>query len=324
VAIALRNYADANPGAFELVAVRASDKAHREPKVYDRMRDEAPELLAKNANHWFHVKPEPRLVRTMDGKVRAFLSDRYARSLENSDICEAILPVIADLGIEIISCQITETRIYVKAVDKRIAKDVPVGRKIGDGSHEFFDTFSPALIFSNSEVGSGAFSVETGIWTRMCTNLAIAAERSVRKFHLGGKREMGEQIYSMLSQKTLRMTDAAFLHQVRDVVRNAFDATRFEAYVLEVGKTSENKIMGDPVKTVELAAKQFGIMDGERVSVLKHLIEGGDLSQYGLFNAVTRTAEDLESYDRATEFERLGGKIIELPKSDWQLMAEAA
>jgi len=35
-------------------------------------------------------------------------------------------------------------------------------------------------------------------------------------------------------------------------------------------------------------------------SVLRDLIEGGNLSQYGLINALTRTAEDAKSYDRAT------------------------
>jgi len=34
--------------------------------------------------------------------------------------------------------------------------------------------------------------------------------------------------------------------------------------------------------------------------LLRHLIEGGDLSQYGLINAVTRTAEDAKFYDRAS------------------------
>ena len=47
--ILLRNYADANPQAFELVGVRASDKAVRMPSIYDRMRDE----LAANLEQWF-------------------------------------------------------------------------------------------------------------------------------------------------------------------------------------------------------------------------------------------------------------------------------
>jgi hypothetical protein len=40
-------------------------------------------------------------------------------------------------------------------------------------------------------------------------------------------------------------------------------------------------------------------------------------------NAVTHFSHDVEDYDRATEFEALGGKLIELPASEWKEMAEA-
>ncbi len=48
-------------------------------KYYNRMRLEAPELLAANVNEWFHNKPERRMVRTLDGQMRAFLSDRASQ-----------------------------------------------------------------------------------------------------------------------------------------------------------------------------------------------------------------------------------------------------
>lgn len=48
VAALLRIYADQNPGSFELVTVRASDRAMRQPMVYDRMRDE----LTANLEAW--------------------------------------------------------------------------------------------------------------------------------------------------------------------------------------------------------------------------------------------------------------------------------
>lgn len=44
----LRNYVDDNPGAFELVSVRASDRAVRKPQIYDRVRDE----LCANLEAW--------------------------------------------------------------------------------------------------------------------------------------------------------------------------------------------------------------------------------------------------------------------------------
>jgi len=48
------------------------------------------------------------------------------------------------------------------------------------------------------------------------------------------------------------------------------------------------------------------------------------LNRFGLFNAVTRAAQDIESYDRATELERVGAQVIELERSEWRELALAA
>jgi hypothetical protein len=75
---------------------------------------------------------------------------------------------------------------------------------------------------------------------------------------------------------------------------------------------------------VELSSRKLGLLESEGKSVLKHLIEGGDVSRFGLYNAITRMSQDVESYDRATELERIGAQVIELPKADWRVLAEAA
>ena len=48
---------------------------------YDRMLSDYPELLAENVNSWFQREPTQRMVRTLDGTVRAFLSNRYGSLL---------------------------------------------------------------------------------------------------------------------------------------------------------------------------------------------------------------------------------------------------
>lgn len=292
---------------------------------YKRMREEAPDLLATNVNRWFAKYPAKRMVRTLDGTARAFLSDGY-RPLEHADLAEAVLPILLGMKLEIMSCEITERRLYIKAVDEAIKKDVPSGRRIGDGSHVFFDTCSPAIIISNSEVGLGMLSIETGVFTKVCTNLATIADGGMKRRHVGARHELtdGEHVRALLSDDTKRATDKAIWMQVRDVVKGAFDEVRFTNATQKLANMAEQKIEGDPIKTVDLAAKRFTLNDGERNSVLKHLIEGGDLTRYGLFNAITRTAQDLPDYDRASEFERMGGKVVELPRKDWAELAQAA
>ena len=293
---------------------------------YNRMKSEDPALLANNVQAWFTRYPAPRMVRTLDNRVRAFLSDSY-RPLENYDLAEAVLPTLLDNQLEIMSCEITERRLYIKAVDPRITRDVPTGRKMGDGSHCFFDTCSPAIIISNSEVGSGRLSVDSGVYTKVCTNMAMIAKSGMRRTHVGAKYAavLGdgvENIDRLLTSETRKATDRAIWLQVRDVVKGAFDEAVFTARCGELAGMVADKIE-DPVRVVELSAKKFGLSALVEKSIQRHLVEGADLTRYGLFNAVTRSAQDVESYDAASDLERLGGRILALGKTEWAELAVA-
>jgi hypothetical protein len=41
-------------------------------------------------------------------------------------------------------------------------------------------------------------------------------------------------------------------------------------------------------------------------------------------NAVTHCSQEASDYDRATELEALGGRLVELSTSEWQTLAQAA
>ena len=58
-------------------------------KYYDRMLTEAPDLLATNVNAWHRINPARRMVRTLGGDARSFLSDRYNR-IENEEIAKVL------------------------------------------------------------------------------------------------------------------------------------------------------------------------------------------------------------------------------------------
>jgi hypothetical protein len=292
-------------------------------KYYDRMRAEAPDLLAENVNKWLGMSDDKRLIRTLDGTARAFLSDRY-RPLDNFDLVEAVIPVLEEQNIQVVSCEVTEKRLYLKAVDPAIERDIPKGAKMGDGSHHIFDTICPAMTISNSEVGCGALAVEVGTLTKACTNLMFFSQMGMRKYHVGGRQDLGEDLYRLLGSATKKAIDKALWMQVRDVVRNAFDEARFDALAAQLKETTQEKITGDPVKVVEVAAKKLSFNDGQRGQVLRRLIEGANLSRYGLMNAVTRAAEDAGDYEEATAMEKAGGQVVELSSRDWKEIAEAA
>lgn len=296
-------------------------------KYYDRMRQNDPGLLAKNVNRWMHDTGDNRLVRVLDGRMRAFLSDKF-RPMENEDLAENILPVIqAEIGLEnVMSCEITERRLYIKIVDPRVTRELKIrGAHWGDGKHNIINTVAPALTISNSEVGMGRLSVLAGYYNGFCTNLATFGERSVRKSHIGARHEIvSDEMFTKLSPEARAAADKALWLQLVDVVKNAFDPASFHELIDKVEGTQNDKIEGDVGKVVQLASKRFGATEEEGKGILRHLIEGGSLTRFGLHNAITRTAQDLDSYDRATEFEEIGGKLIELPRSEWNSLALAA
>lgn len=314
-------------GVNSLAASQISEHVGIPAKYAEKMLTEAPDLYGTNVNTWFKKYPKQRLIRTLDKRTRAFLSNGY-RPLENSDLAEAVLPVLFELDLDIMSCEVTEQRLYIKAVHKSIHRDVPYGHKIGDGSHKFFDTCSPAAIISNSEVGLGQLTVDTGIFTSVCTNLATISDRGMKRRHIGARSDLsaGENIRQLLSDETKRVTDKAIWLQTADVLRGAFNEVLFEQEIDKLKGIAANELPAgaDVVKVVDFTAKKYGLQEKEKSSVLQHLIKGGDLSQYGLFNAITRTAEDLEDYDRASEFEKLGGKFIDLTRKEWDEIALAA
>lgn len=194
---------------------------------------------------------------------------------------------------------------------------------MGDGSHAFFDTISPGITISNSEIGAGTLSIETSVWTKVCTNLCTFGA-SMRKYHTGKRADVSDEVYALLTDDTKRVSDEATWLQARDITRAAFERVRFDALAQKMTNAGQDKIEDSPVEVVERVRKRFSWTEDERDSVLTHLIQGGDLTRYGLHAAVTRASADFDSYDRASEFERLGGDIIELPRNDWAQLAVAA
>ena len=98
-----------------------------------------------------------------------------------------------------------------------------------------------------------------------------------------------------------------------------FFSERFQVFFSEwlhfrqiVGKLEESagvKITGRVQDVVELTGKAYDLNQPEQDNILNYLIQGGDLSLYGLSNAVTRASQDVESYDRATALESIGWQV---------------
>ena len=98
----------------------------------------------------------------------------------------------------------------------------------------------------------------------------------------------------------------------------------FDSHVDKLRDTADRKITGKVVKAVEVLGQTTGLLQNEQEGILNKLISGADLSQYGMVQAVTAYSQEVDSYDRASELEELGGKIVDLTPSQWNPIATAA
>lgn len=268
-------------------------------RYYERMRREFPYLLDANLNAWFRKTPEKRMLRTLDGNIRAFLSDRYRR-LDNLELAEAVFPVISQMhGAEIMSCEITESYMYIKVVNHSLKAEIDVN-----------DVVKAGLVISNSEVGLGSLKVEPLLYRLVCKNGLIVKDYAQKRYHVGRQIEGTDTAYELYSDATLQADDKAFFMKVQDTVRTSVDEMKFHMAVDKFRATKEESIGDDPGKAVEVLADRYVLNQIEKGSIMRHLVISGDNTMFGLINAVTRASQDMEDYNRATELERLGGELL--------------
>lgn len=286
----------------ELAHAQIAARLQIPQKYYQKMRLENPTLLDWNVNDWFRKTPERRMIRVLDGNARAFLSDRYRR-LDNLELADAVFPIIQEMkGAEIDSCQVTESHMFIKVINKKMKEEVSVG-----------DVIYAGICISNSEVGLGSLKIEPLLYRLVCKNGLVVKDYAQKRYHVGKQIESEDNAYELYSDETLAADDKAFFLKVQDTVRTAVDKTKFQMSVEKFRRTKQENTGDDPVKTVELLADKYTLSQNERGGILRHFIMTGDNSRFGLINAVTRASQDIGDYNRATELERLGGELLSLP-----------
>jgi hypothetical protein len=311
---------DPTPWAHQQIALYSDV-----PKAYyDRLAAENPDLLARNVNHGLlkqvlaateKRKNEVRMLRTWGPNLRALVSSRYRR-LDCYDLLEAVLPLFEQHNFEIATCELTDRRMYVKALLPKLEAEIKVGDAVRYG-----------LVISGSDVAAGSVRVEPMLLRLVCMNGAIM-EASIRKFHVGRDQKEGDGIYELLTDETKELTDAAFWHQVRDVVAGSMDPQIFEQNVDKMREASGQKITNyDIPEVVDLTAQAIGVRPTEeaRQSMVAYLANGADgagLTKWGLMNAVTQAASsDKMSFDDCIDWERSAARILELHPKSWDRIA---
>lgn len=272
-------------------------------KYYEKMRLHDPELLAQNVNRWLQrTQPAYRMLRTLDGHARAFLSSRYRR-LDNYDVAGIVTPVVGEMpGLQFGSCELTEDFMYLKVVNPRLQDEVRPG-----------DVVQAGVAISNSETGRGAVSVCPLIYRLVCTNGMTATDSigsKMRRTH-AGPRIITRNRFFVFAREVLTDSDSGFVTALQTAVRDAMDEARFAQLLNQMRTSAQMELNAENLaEVVKRAAACFKITESESDGVLQHLQADGDYTLYGLANAVTRYSQDVESYDRASKLEEIGYTVM--------------
>jgi len=262
-------------------------------------------LLAENINTWLHTE-DKRLVRILDGKIRAILSDRY-RVLDNYTMMFTALDELTRAGAEVHKADLTESHLYIKAVTPKLQGEIRPG-----------DIIQGGIILRNSEVGASRFAVEPFVLRLKCSNGMIVSE-GYSRVHLGKRKEEGEFSWS---SETIDLENKAIWSAVKDVIHQTFDPASFDALVERLQENAETPVKA-PTQAVDNIVTYSGLTDEVKAMILEKFLGEQDFSQWGLANGMTAAARDLTNPDLQVEIETKASDIAMMPSEAFLQIIDA-
>jgi len=317
--------------ALPLERLEVTEHAHRQIagrlqipwKFYARMLEDHQDIVIDAVNKLFEREPGTRLLRTMDNKLRAFLSNRYKR-IDNDQVLGAALPEIVkgDLETTLLSSQVTDRNLYLKVLLTGEGMEQQIG-ETRDGTP---DIVKPGFSLRNSEIGAGSAEISAFFYRDFCYNGCVFGKAdafSYRRVHLGGTLIEGTD-FEVMSDKSKKLEDEVILSQVTDVMHAIATPEFVNMMGNKLRSLKEGTKIENPVPAIEVLAKENGLTQTESDQVLQNLIEDRDYSRWGMVNAVTKVANsDAVDYDRASDLEVLGSKLIDINAANWKRISEA-
>ena len=286
-------------------------------KYSRRIQHQFPELWQQTYQSHFNVDAKDRMVRCLDNRVRGFLAPNYAIR-DNEPLLNALIPVLDEPGVlgqsyDIDSCFLDDDQMYIKITSPRLEGEVKVGDPVRFG-----------VMIRNHETGGGSTSIEPFIKRLVCLNGMVRQDNNLKQRfrHVGQNLILNDDMVQLISHETLQLNNLAFFRGLQDLLRNVLSWEYCQRHLQQLQATTQREIPSD-IKIpqfVERLEEQFSLTKDEGSSVLDNLIRDGDMTQWGVANAVTLTAESVESYDRATEFEKLGSRVVDLTPNQWETL----
>lgn len=272
--------------------------------------------LDQMVNYWLSHQTRNVLIRAFEdgeggGIARAMLSDGYG-IIEHLDFLVVVIQAVAESGrpynlrginlsegkmrVDISSPAVEALapellRGYVSPFTGQRGEDLPIVRAF--------------IRVTNSETGWGRFRVEPGVEVQVCTNgmtmTRFAEELTVSRIHRGSRMAEGPVV---ISEETRRAQMEALKAETADAVRAFFDPEWFKARVAEIeGKATAPLEAGQVLTVLADVSKALAFTDAERDGILTAFIEGQQLTNGGVVQAITAHAQRVTDPERAAHLE---------------------
>ena len=273
-----------------------------------RLEQQFPELLVNNFNTLIHATDGRRMVRTMGTTARAFMSDSYRR-IDNELVFDGLYPTLERLGANIESANVSDDFLHIQATMK-------VEGEIRKG-----DVVRYGVAIRNSEIGRGALSISPLLMRLVCTNGMVIADSVRRRAHIGGSYLEEQDGWVALSSATQLLKTRAMIAELGEYLEAMASREKFEESLNKLRDVANQELPAEPTMVVESLAARYSLQKPEAESALIALAESKDYSRWGLANAITVLANEQPSYDRAIEFETLGGRIMQMSAKEYGELA---
>lgn len=286
-------------------------------KFADRLVDGAADhVLRYTVDELADLKSDKVLVRCVDGKIRAILSNGY-KVLDNQDLFVAVAGTAEECGAEVWKSRISDDRFEMFLGSEGLSGEIRVDRPPMPNGYRWEadkslpDTHYAACWVSNSETGNGGLNVQPSILRAICANYLLWGD-IVRTIHLGRRRDEEGQID--YADETLAAEAQMVWLKLRDVIKTTFNAERFQAWIDRLNQLTQVVLPDDAVQVVENVSAKLEISIERKNSILANLIGSRDLTVYGLVQSLTEVAHqyDEANPEAALELEAAGSKIAKM------------
>jgi len=304
--LSLSNYSQTH-GLTDWAKGQIANKTGIPMRYFRRMEDSGKiDLLSHNINTWMPDR-EKRMVRVLDGKIRAFVSSKYY-PINNYDVMFLSIQEVNKIRqngmlVDVADARISDTKMYMKFVSPDLTADID---KYGGLKQP--EPVQGGIIISNSEVGNGAFCVQPYINVLVCSN-GLVSDKALRKVHVGKERKLGVVDWS---DATKKLSDELLFSQIRDMIQQTFNKNIFDEWVNEINGIAQIEVP-KPQIAINKISSHFNFTKKQEESILDEFISNAPntgSTQWGVSMAVTRCAQDMENYDDRISMEEAGAQLL--------------